>query len=188
MLHWTDLGASKEKNMWFCNLPNSDSHRLNLFSWRKTLWFLGFYFVMFRSFFFCLEQLMMFQSGFVDLGGMMFPDDILLKSVYDWCNVLRPWIKSAGLKGSKRGGKVPVPAKLGRSMGCYSLEPRADKAVWACCGGSVLGGGERAARQHAPGQAWAQAQQRAPASMADMLMNLLYPVIILIPYMGDKGN
>ena len=73
-------------------------------------------------FFVCLEQLMMFQSGFVDLGGMMFPDDILLKSVYDWCNVLRPWIKSAGLKGSKRGGKVPVPAKLGRSMGCYSLE------------------------------------------------------------------
>ena len=34
-------------------------------------------------FFVCLEQLMMFQSGFVDLGGMMFPDDILLKSVYD---------------------------------------------------------------------------------------------------------
>ena len=107
--------------------------------------------------FFCLEQLMMFQSGFVDLGGMMFPDDILLKSVYDWCNVLRPWIKSAGLKGSKRGGKVPVPAKLGCSMGCYSLEPRADKAVWARCGRSVLGGGERAARQHAPGRAWAQA-------------------------------
>ena len=139
-------------------------------------------------FFFCLEQLMMFQSGFVDLGGMMFPDDILLKSVYDWCNVLRPWIKSAGLKGSKRGGKVPVPAKLGRSMGCYSLEPRAGKAVWARCGGSVPGGGERAARQHAPGRAWARAQQRAPASTADMLMNLLYPVIILIPYMGDKGN
>ena len=78
---------------------------------------------------------------------------------------------------------MPVPAKLGCSMGCYSLEPRADKAVWARCGGSVLGGGERAARQHAPGR-----QQRAPASTADMLMNLLYPVVILIPYMGDKGN
>ena len=64
-------------------------------------------------FFFCLEQLMMFQSGFVDLGGMMFPDDILLKSVYDWCNVLRPWIKSAGLKGSKRGGLLQ-PGATGR--------------------------------------------------------------------------
>ena len=186
MLHWTDLGrASKEKNMWFCNLPiptvwTSSPEGKPCGFWDFILWCFDL--------FFCLEQLVMFQSGFVDLGGIMFPDDILLKSVYDWCNVLRPWIKSAGLKGSKRGGKVPVPAKLGRSMGCYSLEPRADKAVWARCGGSVLGGGERAARQHAPGRAWAQAQQRAPASMADMLMNLLYPVIILIPYMGDKGN
>ena len=126
MLHWTDLGASKEKNMWFCNLPiptvwTSSPEGKPCGFWDFILWCFDL--------FFCLEQLMMFQSGFVDLGGMMFPDDILLKSVYDWCNVLRPWIKSAGLKGSKRGGKVPVPAKLGRSMGCYSLEPRADKAI-----------------------------------------------------------
>jgi len=127
MLHWTDLGASKEKNMWFCNLPiptvwTSSPEGKPCGFWGFILWCFDL--------FFCLEQLMMFQSGFVALGGMMFPDDILLKSVYDWCNVLRPWIKSAGLKGSKRGGKVPVPAKLGRSMGYYSLEPRADKAVW----------------------------------------------------------
>jgi len=46
-----------------------------------------------------------------------------------------------------------MAAQLGRSTGWYGLEQRVGKAMGARHGGSVLGGGERAARQHALGRA-----------------------------------
>ena len=71
-------------------------------------------------------------------------------------------------------------------FGC-GLERWAGKAMGMPRGGLVPGDGERAAQQHGPGRARAQAQQRVPASMLDMLMNLLSSSSFR-SYMCDKSN
>jgi len=85
-------------------------------------------------------------------------------------------------------GSVTVVAKFAAGDHVW-VRPGAvgSKAMGVPRGGLVPGDGERAAQQHGPGRARAQAQQRVPASMLDMLMNLL-PSSSFRSYMCDKSN
>jgi len=83
-------------------------------------------------------------------------------------------------------GALGATAQLGHNMARCGLERWAGKATVARHSGLVPVGGQRAAR-HGPGRARAQAQQRVPASMLDMLMNLL-PSSLFRSHMCDKSN